>query len=220
MQQFLKLSILLILPLFLNSCFEVREEVNVGDDGAGDFNLVVNLSQSKDQVKKYLQAEEENGVMRDKNVESIFKHIKVVMEGVKGMSNVAINSDYEDYIFSVKADFTDIEVLNTAITTVSKSLDYLYVEPIENKSFANNSNTFSRLFDYPINPKEFATVPGFVQYALESAKVVSIYRFSKPIKEFSNKKAMVAPSGKAIKLESSVAELGRGTGTMANEISF
>jgi hypothetical protein len=220
MQRFLKFSLLLILPLFLNSCFEVREEVNVGDDGAGDFNLVINLSQSKDQVKKYLQAEETNGVMKDKNVESIFKHVKVVMEGVKGMSNVAINSDYEDYIFSVKGDFTNIEVLNTAITTVSKSLDYLYVEPIENKSFASSGSTFSRLFDYPIDTKEFANLPGFAQFALESAKVTSIYRFSKPIKKFSNSNAMVAPSNKAIKLETSVAALGRGTGTMANKIEF
>lgn len=220
MQRFLKLSFLLILPLFLNSCFEVREEVNVGDDGAGDFNLVVNLSQSKDQVKKYLQAEETNGTVQDKNVESIFKHIKVVMEGVKGISNVVVNSDYEDYIFSVKADFTNVEVLNTAITTVSKSLDYLYIEPIENKSFTNSGSTFSRLFDYPIDTEGFATLPGFAQFALESAKVISIYRFSKPIKDFSNKKAMVAPSGKAIKLETSVSDLGRGNGTMANEIMF
>lgn len=220
MQRFLKFSLLLILPLFLNSCFEIREEVNVGDDGAGDFNLVVNLSQSKDQVKKYLQAEETNGVVKDKNVESIFKHIKVVMEGVKGMSNVVVNSDYEDYIFSVKADFANVEVLNTAISTVSKSLDYLGVEPVQNKSFSSASNKFGRLFDYPIDTKEFSNLPGFAQYALESAKVVSIYRFSKPIKEFSNKKAMVAPSGKAIKLETSVADLGRGLGTMANDIAF
>ena len=220
MQRIVKLSFFLVISLFLTSCFEVREEVNVGDDGAGDFSLVVNLSQSKDQVKKYLQAEETNGVVKDKNVESIFKHIKTVMEGVKGMSNVVISSDYNDYVFSVKANFTNVEVLNTAITTVSKSLDYLYVEPINNKSFANKGNTFSRLFDYPVDTKEFANLPGFAQFALQSAKVVSIYRFSKPIKDFSNKKAMVAPSGKAIKLETSVADLGRGLGTMANDISF
>jgi len=189
-------------------------------DGSGDVNLVVNLSQSKDQVKSYLQAEESDGVLKNKNVESIFKHIKVVLEGVKGISDVRINSDYVDYIFSVKANFTDVEVLNEAITTVSKNLDYLYVPPIEGRSFTGNSTSFNRGFDYPIDPKDFDELPGFVQYTLSTAKVISVYRFEQEISGFSNKKAVVSPSKKAIRLEETVSNLGKGEGTLENKITF
>ena len=204
----------------MTSCFEIREEVNMDANGAGDFNLVVNLSQSKDQVKKYLQAEETNGQLKDKNVESIFKHVQVVMEGVKGLSDIRIDRDYEDYVFSVKAHFTNVNVLNDAIATVTEALDYLYVPKLGAKSFSGNESQFTRKFDYPIDPSEFNSLPGFIQYSLESAKVVSIYRFAKEIQGYSNKKAMVSPSKKAIKLESSIADIGKGIATMENRIDF
>ena len=55
---------------------------------------------------------------------------------------------------------------------------------------------------------------------MESAKVVSIYRFEKPIKKVTNKDAKVSPSKKAVKLEGNISQFAKGEISLENHISF
>ncbi|RMG87749.1 MAG: hypothetical protein D6714_01735 [Bacteroidetes bacterium] len=215
------LGALCALVLF-TGCFEVREEVNVKEDGTGDMKLVINLSESKDNVRKYLGMEVADGVEvpKEENIEKILNHVLVVARGVKGLSNVAVESDYTDFIFSFTARFDNINAVNTAVTEVTRQLSYLFVPPIETKNFDYSGDKFIRYFDYPISPKEYQSLPSMQRYVLETARAVSIYRFGRPIKDYSNKKAVLSPSGKAIKLEAKISELASGTATFANQISF
>ncbi len=210
------------LTLLFSSCFEVREEVNVKDDGTGDIKLVVNFSESKENVKKYLgigKAGDVN-VPNVENLEKILNHALVTLRGIKGMSQVEAKKDYEDFIFTFSAKFDDLEAVNEAVSAVTKQLSYLYIPHLEEKNFSFADNQFTRHFDYPIEPAEYKELPSMQRYFLESAKTVSIYRFGRTIEKYSNKRAILSPSGKAIKLETSLADLASGNATLENTISF
>lgn len=211
-----------LFSLTFTSCFEIREEVNVNKDGTGDVKITVNLSENKEQVKKWLQVETPEGSDKptEKNVESYFKHVRVILEGIDGISNIKSNNDYEDFIFTLTANFDKVDAVNEAVSEVTKQLSYLGAEHIDSKSYEYKPNQFKRLFDYPIRPEDYKDVPVMVRYALEDAKVVSIYRFAQTITDYSNKNAVLSPSKKAIKLEQGLPALAQGTATMENIISF
>ena len=59
-----------------------------------------------------------------------------------------------------------------------------------------------------------------VRYLMESAKVVSIYRFEDSVKNVSNSKAKISPSNKSVMLEGNIAEFATGKKTLENHISF
>lgn len=208
--------------LLFSSCFELREEVNLKEDGTGDLKLIVNLSESKENVKKYLGTENAGGVEvpNQENIDKILNHVMVVLRGVKGLDNVDSKSDYNDYVFTVSANFNNLDAVNQAVTNVSKQLSYLFVPPLESKNFSFSDGQFKRHFDYPISADEYNELPSMQRYVMESARAVSIYRFGKTIRDYSNEKAMLSPSKKAIKLEAKLSELASGTATLENQISF
>lgn len=210
------------ISLFFSSCFEVREEVNVKEDGTGDISLVVNLSESKENVKKYLGIGKagEVDVPNVENLEKILNHALVTLRGIKGLSQVEAKKDYEDFIFTFSAKFDNLSAINDAVSTVSKQLSYLYVPHLEEKNYSYSDKQFVRHFDYPIVPEDYKELPSMQRYFLESAKTVSIFRFGQTIQDYSNKRATLSPSGKAIMLETSLADLASGNATLENRISF
>lgn len=214
----LSLSVILL----FSNCFELREEVNVKEDGTGDLKLIINLSESKENVKKYLGSGDASGlaIPSQDNIDKILNHINVVVQGVKGLSEVETKSNYNDYVFTVSANFDNIEAVNQAVTNVSKQLSYLFVPPLESKNYSYSENQFVRHFDYPISADEYKDLPSMQRYVMESARAVSIYRFGKSIREYSNTKATLSPSGKAIMLEAKIGELASGAATFENQISF
>lgn len=208
--------------LLFSNCFELREEVNVKEDGTGDMKLIVNLSESKENVKKYLGSGDANGVAvpSQENIDKILNHVQVVVRGVKGLTNVEAKSDYNSYVFTISAQFDNVDAVNEAVTNVSKQLSYLFIPPLESKNFSYGNNSFVRHFDYPISPEEYKDLPSMQRYVMESARAVSIYRFGKAIREYTNEKATLSPSGKAIMLEANLGELASGAATLENQISF
>jgi hypothetical protein len=222
MKSYLKITLVILLAACFSSCFEIREEVNMKADGSGEVIWVANFSQSKDNVRRYLTMDVVEGykVPKPHEIESFLNHIKVTLGNVEGISGVFTKADWSSYIFTVSARFSNVRTLNKAIITMSKHLDYVTLEPVEKANFSFENERFARLFDYPGKPKEFQELPSMQRYMLEKARMISIYRFEKNITEFTNKKAQISPSGKAIMLQVPVADLAKGTGTLENTIKF
>ncbi len=222
MKPILKLTSILLLIFCFSSCFEIREEVNMKADGSGEVIWVANFSQSKDNVRRYLTMDMVEGykVPKPQEIEAFLNHVKVTLGNVEGISGVFTKADWSSYIFTVSARFSNVKSLNKAIITMSRHLDYVTLEPVEKANFSFENERFSRLFDYPGKPKEFQELPSMQRYMLEKARMISIYRFEKNIAEFSNKKAQLSPSGKAIMLQVPLADLTKGTGTLENSIKF
>ena len=225
MKKMMQNILLLILLLSVSSCFDVTEEVKMNKDGSGELRLNINMSQSKSNLANYMNAGEINGVKIPTKDEMKLEMVKLKkkLSGMKGISNVNTKSDFTEFVFELTADFTETKSLNKAINAAVKSFNQTPFPLPKFKHFAFEDNKFSRLFNYTderFTSEEFESMSSVVRYLMESAKVVSIYRFEQPVKKVSNSKANLSPSKKAVKLEGNIAEFAKGEISLENHISF
>jgi len=217
---------LCIIMLSFSSCFEITEEVNMKSDGSGDMLLTVNMSQSKANLKNYMEMEEVQGIKvpSRSEIEKEIVNVKSVLANVKGLSNVKINTDFEEFIFTVSGRFDNVKTLNVAINKVASKLNKTPFPTIKKKNFDYNTGKFTRYFKYlkdlNLTQQEYDDLNFTARFIMESAKYVSVYRFDKPVKKVTNAKAQVAPSKKAVKLESNFAEILTGKKSIENIISY
>lgn len=218
--------LLLSLTLFVSSCFEITEEVNMKSDGSGDMLLTINMSQSKDNLKNYMKMEEVQGIKvpSRSEIEKEIVNIKKTLAKVKGLSNVKIAKDFNEFIFTVSGDFDNVKTLNVAINKVASELNRTPFPTIKKSNFDYSAGKFTRYFKYlkdlDLTQEEYDGLNFTARFIMESAKYVSVYRFDKPVKSVSNKKAQVAPSKKAVKLETNIAELLTGKKSIKNVITY
>ena len=222
MKILMQIFTLLTLSFFLTGCFEIFEEVDMNNDGSGSVVLTINGSQSKENLKNYMNTEEVQGVKVPKraDIDQTIDRIEAVLKGVKGISNVQTTTDYESFILKMTGDFANVKALNTAINEVSDELNRSAYETIKKDNFAYAKNKFSRLFDYPLDKEIYNKLDFGARFVLETAQLTSIYRFNKKVKNVSNPKAEISPSGKSVKLKSNLSGFVKGEVNLANDISF
>ena len=222
MKSLTKLLCLLTFSFFFTGCFEIFEEVDMNNDGSGKVVLTINGSQSKENLKNYMQQDQIQGMKIPKraDIDREVARLKEVLKGVKGISNVNANTDYEDFILKVSGDFTNVEALNNAINTVSDALNRSAYETIKKDNFAFAKNKFTRLFDYPIDKTIYNRLDFGTRFVLETAQLSSIYRFNKKVKSVSNTNSKISPSGKSVMLKSNLSGFVKGDVELANEVSF
>lgn len=219
----MRILTIIIGSLLFTGCFEIREEVNMKADGSGEVSFVVNLSQSKDNVGKYMTMGSVEGykVPSKAQVEEFMTNIKAKLGAMPGMSAVLTKSDWSNYIFTVSGRFAHVEALNKAMETLAKEYDKEGKNVASGKSgFGYNNSQFKRQFGFPSKAKEFGELPSVQRYVLESATVTSIYRFDRSIRQVSNPKAQLSPSGKAVMLRLPLSELMKGTSTLSDTVTF
>jgi hypothetical protein len=195
----MKILATIMLTLFLSGCFEIREEVNMKADGSGEVSFVVNLSQSKDNMAKYMAMGSVEGykVPSKQEVETNLAKIKTSVSAVPGMSAVMVKSDWSNFIFTVSGRFAHVEALNKAMEIVAKEYDKEGKHAAAGKSgFGYTNGQFKRFSTYPTKAKEFTELPSVQRYVLESAKMTSIYRFDRSIKKVGNPKAQLSPAAR------------------------
>ncbi len=220
-----KLFSILILGLILclnTGCFEILEEIKMKNDGSGTATIKVDLSQSKDNIANYMSMDEVKGMKIPTKAEilSEVERVKSVVSKVEGISNVTTDVDLENFIMIVNGDFEKVEQLNVAINTAAETMNKTHFPTIKEDNFSFVGNTFQRHFNYKIPAGIFDKLGAMERYMLETAKMVSIFRFENSIKEYSNESARLAPSMQAIMLESSIAEIIKGNESLKNNIEL
>ena len=222
MKSLAKLFCLLSLSFLLTGCFEVFEEVKMNNDGSGNVIWTINGSQSKENLKNYMNMDEVQGVKIPKSadIDREIARMKQVLKTVKGISNVQTSTDYEEFILKISGDFANAKALNIAINTVADAMNRSPYETIKKDNFAFAKNTFSRLFEYPIKKDIYKKLDFGTRFVLETAQLTSIYRFDKKIKKTNNAKAEISPSGKSVMLKSNLSGFVKGEVNLANDISF
>jgi len=219
------LTFLFSILMTLTGCFDVTEEVKMNADGSGELRLNIDLSQSKTNLAGYMETGEINGVEipTEKDIKKEIAKLKKSLSKIKGISKVKIKSDFDEFIFEINANFANAKALNKAINTSVKRFNQTPFPIRKFKHFDISENQFSRLFEYTderFTDEEYSGFSSVVKYLMESARIVSIYRFEQPIKKVSNKNANLSPSKKAVKLEGNIAEFATGKVSLENHISF
>ncbi|MEM1123913.1 MAG: hypothetical protein AAGJ18_25975 [Bacteroidota bacterium] len=208
------------LALFFTSCFEIVEEVNMKADGSGQMTVTVNMSESKEDLKGYMDSGEVNGMNLpdQKELNTYLQSIERTIESVSGMSNAAAKADFNEFIFTFTADFTSVQSMNLAVNKLTKELSRGMISIDNRYEYANGK--FVRSFGSMLSAEDYEKLPVMQRFVLESARMVSIYTFDKSVKKMSNQNAELSAGKKVVKFRSTLGEIAKGTKSVQNTISF
>ncbi|MCT2563366.1 hypothetical protein [Chryseobacterium herbae] len=208
MKNFLKLLALLLPLLFLSSCFDILDKVNVKADGTGEYTIILNASKSKTRLASISKMETINGkkVPKKSEIENKINEAAKIFKGTPGISNVKTSMDFDNYIIKLSCNFKKIENINAGLEQLkAKKIlgkmipSQIYSHSLEKKSLTRNKvNTFKA--DYDKMGKADREV-------FNDAKYTSIMQFENMVKSQTNSSYVLAPNKKAVKLEADILDL-------------
>ena len=215
-----KVLLFSFLAVFFTSCFEIVEEVTMKTDGSGKMIVTVNMSESKEDLKGYMDAGEigEMALPDQKELTNYLSKIENTLESVNGMSNASAEADFNEFIFTFAADFTSIKAMNLAVNKLTKELSRGMIS-IDNK-YEYTNGQFTRSFGSMLSEADYEKLPMMQRFVLESARMVSVYTFSKSVKKMSNENAELSAGNKVVKFKSTLGDIAKGTKSVQNTISF
>ena len=210
------------MTILFSSCFDVVEDISLNKDGSGVATVIVNLSESKDNISSYVDAGEVNGNKIPSIDEIKLKMAEVVSEANKldGIANAESISDFEDYIFTFKCDFENVYALNDAINILTEKYNESGQPLLYEDNFGFDVSSFYRYFNYPIPDIEYDKLGTMERFLMESATFTGIYRFEDPIKKCTNTSARVSKSGKSVMIKATISQLVQKLISIKNEIIF
>lgn len=201
------------------SCFEIIEEINLNDDGTGNFDFTINMSQGKIQINSMLLLDSINGnaVPKIEDLKKAMRRVAFELKKDSSISDLKIKEDWEDYIFSISGNFQDIDALNRAIKNINTIFTPKGYVPELYDNFKYKDNVFERLYSYNL-VNEYNTLSQKDKTAFKNARYTTIYRFNSPVKSYSNTNALKSKSGKAVMLKVNVKDLVTNKNTIKNTI--
>ncbi len=213
----------LFLGLFIlcTSCFEIIEEVSFNKDGSGHVTLTVNLSKSRTKLNSIMLLDSINNYKVPSKIEIKNKIAQVIqkVKQIEGISNVKNSSDFNDYIFTVSCNFTNVEALNMVISNFSSKKEASIIKQQQHFSFDTSQNTFTRNYHYDLS-QEFKKTNMEDRKVFETATMTTIYRFESPIISSKNPTAKISGSKKAIMLRVNAQDIIKNKNTIKNQIKL
>ncbi len=194
----IKLTVFLVLGLTLTSCLEILEDIKINENGTGIYKLNLNLSQSKSQIDKILTQDSIQGkpIPNKDKITKEFNKLIELLKNQSGISQVVTELDLSNFILKISFNFDKIESLNTAVNSIIKSQDSK--APLNPVVYTYDSGIFSRvlnadLMSQALRDKE--KVAAFMTN-FDQAKVTSITRFEKNIKQSNHSEAKISSNFK------------------------
>ena len=208
--------------LCLSSCFEITEEVAMNADGSGKVTLTINLSESKRSLVNYMKVGSVDGmaVPSRREIEEKLDAILYTLQKTKGLSEVIIKRNFDDFIFVCSSEFANVAALNKAINEIADLLNESHYPTIRTTQFDYSDRQFARRFKYPLKPETYTNAKLSTRYMMDTARMISIFRLPQAVKKISNEDALLSPSKKSVMLQASLAELIKGEVKLDNIISF
>lgn len=212
---------LISLTLVFSGCFEVLEEITLNDDGSGKITMTLNLSRSTTKLNSIMLMDSINNykVPSREDIRTNIEKMTAEISKIDGVSNVTNKINFDDFIFSVSCDFTNIDVLNSVITHFSTEGHAARVENIKQFVYDASRKVFSRNYHYNLS-KEIDKVRKQDREILNEASVTTIYRFESPITDSKNTNARIAGNKKAIMLKVDVPDIISNTKNIKNTITL
>lgn len=208
MKNFLKAFALLLPLLFLSSCFDILDKVNVKTDGSGEYTIILNASKSKTRLASISKMETINGkkVPKKSEIEAKISEAARIFKGTSGISNVKTSMDFDNYIIKLSCNFKKIENINAGLEQLkAKNIlgkmipTQVYSQSLEKKSLTRNKvNTFKA--DYDKMGKADKEI-------FNNAKYTSVMQFESSVKSQTNSSYVLSPNKKAVKLEADILDL-------------
>jgi hypothetical protein len=215
-----RFSFFLLIISACTSCIEVIEEVNLKAKGNGNYRITLNMSQSKTRLSTLIKLDTIDGIKVPKitRIDENLDELKSVLSNTRGISNVAIKRDHENFIYELGFDFENIELLDKAFKSTIRTFDYKNRVP-EITNFYYDKITFKRFAfaDYKeINTKQKERF----NELLTKSTFTGIYKFEKPIKSASNPMSKISKNKSAVFFQSSFMDIINKIKSYENTIKF
>jgi len=195
---------LAVVGLCLSSCFKVEEYIQLYRDGSGQVELTVDMSASAGalQLAKNLAAYTED-TPPDKKIDESFQKTINKLQKVKGISEVGIERNDQQFIYVLKFAFADADALNTAMNQFFKDGTG---QPAE--FFSYSKNTFNRNDVTSIQSaveremgSKGSKLYGMDPYTLfKDVSYTTTYLFERKVKSVSNEEAEVQANNHQVHL--------------------
>jgi hypothetical protein len=217
----IKILFILLLPLLFTSCFEIIEDVHINTNGSGKISVTLNLSQSKTKLKTIMLMDSINGYKipskTDINTE-LSKAVKT-LKSIKGLSNIKSSSNFDDYIFKISCNFTDIDKLNQVVSTFARMNNFIVPKGSSYFDYNKKTKTFTRNYETDL-AKSFNSINKKDKEIFDNAFYVTVYHFDNTIIESKNKSAHINKSKTAIMIKVSAQDIINNTRTIKNKIKL
>jgi hypothetical protein len=215
----IRTSFFIIILLSLSSCFEIVEDVTFKNDGSGIFKLIVNLSQSKNEINSLMKLDSSSGynIPTEREINAYLDQALKTLKTTEGLTNISINRDFKNWVFEVKTNFKNTENLEKGLINLHSH--YLGGEPFtfRNKLKYNGKSVEREVQTLDEKTRKELNKPT-EKKIFAKAKYTTIYRFESTIEKSSNTRAKVSPTKKAIMLQSNVLNIINGKETIQNQI--
>lgn len=200
---------IILLCLITSSCLEILDDISFNIDGSGTFKYTVNLSSSQVKLNSILALDSIDG-KKVPSINEIQEKIEVFTEllsAQEGISNVYIDTNYQQFIFKIQCDFSNVMDLQRGFESSLKET----LTQLENEEIAYDWITW----DGQVMVRK---VPDLDRWSLPSIKTedsellkkgnyTSITRFENKVSYFENPAAKLSKNKRAVMLRKSAFEV-------------
>ena len=223
MRSIFKILPICLMAFLLTGCFDILEDVTMNADGSGKATFKVDMSQSKKELTNYMNMGKVNDVKipTETEIASQMDKLKTAFEGETGISQVSLQKDFENFVFTFKCHFSDLNTFDKAVNKVTKKMARFPIAIPKMNHFSASKGRFVRHFDYPMDGiKKYEDLSFTERFLLESATFTSIHRFPSPVRSQSNAKAELSGSKKAVKIATPLSGFVKKEVSLKNEITY
>ncbi len=190
----------------LTGCFELVEEIDLNEDGSGDFQMILNLSRSKSKVDALLLLDEIHGykVPSLDKIERELAELRDSIENEPGISGTQFKFDKVNYIIEFSCHFDKVERLNGCVYNIWNRLNNsgakkeIYYQ-FQGKTFYRNAGAIVSLLYQKMKPSDYEV--------LQDALYISVYRFPHEVSSQTNSLAKISGTKKIVFLRSPMQQL-------------
>lgn len=199
-----------ILTGTLFSCFEIKENIHIKDDGSGSYSFLMDLSQLKPlfAMSRDFQRSMGDTSSRAKNTSSTpnpllqmkakFEALQPKLESVSGISDYKTICDTSTYIIGASYSFSNMASLNNSINVLRNSSNN--TGAVETNHYSYTNKRFEK-----INDISKANVSGssskndsLTAELFKGARYTLTCTFDKKIKDVSNPVYFISADGKTL----------------------
>lgn len=197
------------LILALSSCVDIWDDITIHADGSGTYNYRINMSASKVKINSILALDSVDGrrVPKLSEIKEKIEYYRNKLEEKQGISNVRVESNYDDFIFKIYVDFESVADLQNGIREIIKEEIKDKNDPVLDENWLSwDGKTLTRIV--PNFQSVIQKMKAEDQEKLKKGKYTSVSRFDKPIIKIDNQQAKISPTKTAGLIESNTYSVG------------
>ena len=210
------------LLLILSSCIEIIDDIKLNLDGSGTFKYNINLSSSRTKVNSIIALDSIDGrkIPSLDQIKNKINQFEDLLIHQKGITNVIIDKDFNQFIFKVQCDFKSIKDLQKGL---KKVISQISSDPKINEAkynwLSSDSCQFNRMVPQ-VSTDQVSRIPQKDMDLLKNGTYISITRFNKEIEKVSNQKSKLSKDKKAVMVKTTPYILTKNKNVLNNTITL